>query len=116
MGIAFLLFVLCAKALADDWPLHGRTWSEERFLPLTQINHKNVSTLGLAWLFDMNTVRGLEATPIVRNGVLFTTGTWSVVYALDAKTGKLLWKHDPEVPRSWSRKGCCDVVNRGVAV
>ena len=116
MGIALLLFVLCAQAMADDWPLHGRTWSEERFSPLTQINHENVSTLGLAWLFDMNTVRGLEATPIVHNGVLFTTGTWSVVYAIDAKTGELLWKHDPEVPRSWSRKGCCDVVNRGVAV
>ena len=87
MGIALLLFVLCAQAMADDWPLHGRTWSEERFSPLTQINHENVSTLGLAWLFDMNTVRGLEATPIVQNGVLFTTGTWSVVYAIDAKTG-----------------------------
>ena len=105
-----------AQAKADNWLLHGRTYSEERFSPLTQINHKNVSTLGLAWLFDMNTVRGLEATPIVRNGVLFTTGTWSVVYAIDAKTGKLLWQYDPEVPRSWSRKGCCDVVNRGVAV
>jgi quinohemoprotein ethanol dehydrogenase len=47
---------------------------------------------------------------------MYTTGTWSVVYALDAKTGRELWKFDPEVPRAWGRYLCCDAVNRGVAV
>ncbi len=105
-----------APVETDNWLLHGRTYAEERFSPLTQINHNNVSMLGLAWLFDVSSVRGLEATPIVRDGILFTTGTWSVVYAINAKNGELLWRYDPEVPRNWGRKGCCDVVNRGVAV
>ncbi len=60
--------------------------------------------------------RGHEATPIVVDGVLFATGPWSVVFALDAATGRLLWKYDPQVPREVGRKTCCDVVNRGVAV
>ena len=47
---------------------------------------------------------------------MYTTGVWSVVYALDAKTGEELWKFDPEVPREWGRYACCDAVNRGVAV
>ena len=48
--------------------------------------------------------------------MMFTTGVWSVVYALDAKTGKEIWKYDPEVPREWGRYACCDAINRGVAV
>ena len=60
--------------------------------------------------------RGLEATPIVDNGVMFVTNAWSIVHAIDARTGKELWFYDPDVPRIWSKKACCDVVNRGVAV
>ena len=60
--------------------------------------------------------RGLEATPIVVYGVVFTTGTWSRVYANDGRTGELNWRYDPEVPRAWGKYACCDVVNRGVAV
>lgn len=99
-----------------DWPLHGFTAQEQRFSPLSQINDQNVGELGLAWSFDTDFKRGLEATPIVVDGVMFVTGNWSFVYALDARTGELLWKYDPKVPRSWGAKGCCDVVNRGVAV
>lgn len=101
---------------AGNWLLHGRTYAEERFSPLDQINDGNVHELGFDWQFDTQSSRGLEATPIVRDGVLYTTASWSVVYALDATSGKLLWSHDPKVPRAWGRKGCCDVVNRGVAV
>ena len=64
----------------------------------------------------MDTTRGLEATPIVDNGVMFVTNAWSIVHAIDARTGKELWFYDPDVPRIWSKKACCDVVNRGVAV
>jgi quinohemoprotein ethanol dehydrogenase len=59
---------------------------------------------------------GVEATPIVVDGVMYTTGPFSIVYALDAATGKLLWKHDPGVPKSIAGQGCCGPVNRGVAV
>ena len=105
-----------ANKESHNWLLHGRTYSEQRFSPLNKINHTNVSRLGYKWSFDFGSSRGLEATPIVRDGVMYTTGTWSIVYALDARTGKLLWQYDPKVPGHWGRKGCCDVVNRGVAV
>lgn len=96
--------------------MYGRTNDEQRFSPLNQINEQNVSKLGLVWSREFGTTRGLEATPLVVNGVIYTTGEWSVVYAMDAKTGQLLWTHDPKVPRARARSICCDVVNRGVAL
>ena len=56
----------------------------------------------------------LEATPIVVDGIMFFTSTWSRVYAVEAKTGETIWSFDPEVPGEWARKACCDIVNRGV--
>jgi PQQ-like domain len=75
-------------------------------------------TLGLAWWYDIKsrTARGLEAIPIVIGGVIYASGAWSHVIALEARTGKLLWEFDPQVPGTYAGKGCCDVVNRGVAV
>jgi quinohemoprotein ethanol dehydrogenase len=105
-----------APLAADEWLSHGRTWSEERHSPLTTLNADNVALLQRRWTFDTGTIRGLEATPIVVDGVMYATGTWSVVWALDAKTGELLWKYDPAVPREVGVRACCDVVNRGVAV
>ena len=98
-----------------NWLSTGRTYDEQRHSPLDQINRETVGELGLAWYWDTGTKRGLEATPIVVDGVMFTTGTWSVVWAHDAKTGELLWEYDPQVRRAWGRYACCDVVNRGVA-
>src|SRR4030095_1102418 len=105
-----------ADARPGEWITHGRNYSEARFSPLKQIDSANVRSLGLSWSFDTDTTRGLEATPIIVDGVMYTTGSWSVVFALDARTGKLLWKWDPQVPRTFGQKACCDVVNRGVAV
>ncbi|NWH09327.1 MAG: PQQ-dependent dehydrogenase, methanol/ethanol family [Alphaproteobacteria bacterium] len=99
-----------------NWLAHGRTYDEQRFSPLDLINKANVGSLGVAWEFETGTVRGLEASPIIADGVMFVTGSWSIVWALDAKTGRELWTYDPEVPGSWARNACCDVVNRGVAV
>ena len=99
-----------------NWMEHGRTYSEQRFSPLTQINDKNVSQLGLAWSLDTDTTRGLEASPIIVDGVMYISLTWGQVIAVDARSGKQLWRFDPEVPGEWGRYGCCDVVNRGVAV
>jgi PQQ-dependent dehydrogenase (methanol/ethanol family) len=105
-----------ADSHAGDWLTHGRTYSEARHSPLMQINSSNVQKLGLAWSFDTQTNRGLEATPIVAGGVMYTTGSWSIVYALDAKTGQQLWKYDPQIARTYGARACCDVVNRGVAI
>jgi quinohemoprotein ethanol dehydrogenase len=107
-------------AKADDeagqWLVHGRTTSEQRHSPLSSIDRSNVKSLGVAWSFDLGSTRGVEATPIVVDGVMYLTAAWSVVFALDAVTGKELWKYDPKVPGEWGRNACCDVVNRGVAV
>ena len=103
-------------ANSDEWLSHGRTYSEQRFSPLNQINDETIANLKLAWYADLPTARGIEATPIVVDGVMFTTGSWSIVYAYDAVSGKELWRFDPEVPRIDGAKACCDVVNRGVAV
>ncbi len=107
-----------ANADADpgEWLSHGRTYSEQRFSPLNQINATNVKSLGVAWEYRTFSVRGLEATPIVSNGAMFITLPWSKVIALDAKTGKQLWTYDPQVPGATGRYACCDVVNRGVAL
>ena len=98
-----------------EWPLHGLDSGERRFSELSQIDRSTVGDLGLAWSYDLHTFRGVEATPIVVGGVLYATSGWSVVYALDSVSGELKWKYDPEVPRSFLAKGCCDAVNRGVA-
>jgi alcohol dehydrogenase (cytochrome c)/quinohemoprotein ethanol dehydrogenase len=99
----------------DNWLTTGRTYDEQRFSPLDQINAGNVSTLGLAWALDLDTSRGQEATPLVVDGVMYSTSAWSKVQAIDASSGKLLWQYDPRVPGETGVKACCDVVNRGVA-
>jgi quinohemoprotein ethanol dehydrogenase len=99
-----------------NWLAHGRSWSEQRYSPLAQINEENVAQLKPAWVYATGEKRGHEATPIVVDGVMFVTLPWSIVVALDAATGRELWRHDPEVPRAWARFACCDVVNRGAAV
>jgi len=105
-----------ADANPDEWLTHGRTYNEDRFSPLTQIDDANVGKLQLAWYYDLDTNRGQEATPLMANGVLYTTTAWSKVLALDAVSGKLLWSYDPEVPGAKGYQACCDVVNRGVAL
>jgi PQQ-dependent dehydrogenase (methanol/ethanol family) len=105
-----------AASETGNWLSHGRTYDEQRFSPLEEINPENIGKLGLAWYFDIPTRRGMEATPIVVDGRMFVTGSWSIVYALDAATGDELWRFDPQVSREWAQYLCCDVVNRGVAV
>ncbi len=104
-----------AERDAGNWLSYGRTYSEQRFSPLSKITADNAAKLGLAWYGDLDTNRGQEATPLVVDGVMYLSTAWSMVKAYDAKTGKLLWSYDPEVPRELGVKGCCDVVSRGVA-
>lgn len=108
--------IVNADATPGEWLSHGRTYSEQRYSPLDKVNRENVSQLDLAWSFDLPEERGIEATPLVANGVMYTTSSWSIVRAFDAKTGKLLWTYDPQVPRATGVKACCDSVNRGVAL
>ena len=105
----------------QQWMSLGGNFKQQHYSLLTNINTDNVSDLGLAWMYDARSKRGrvqrgLEATPIVVDGVLYTSGAWGVVYALDAKTGKEIWCYDPDVDAGYARRACCDVVNRGVQV
>ncbi|MDR7101085.1 PQQ-dependent dehydrogenase, methanol/ethanol family [Croceicoccus sp. BE223] len=104
-----------APVAAQDWAMHGGTADEQRYSPLDQINAGNVAGLKLAWYQDFDTARGQEATPLVVDGVLYTSTAWSKVYAFDAATGRTLWQYDPQVPGKAAVNACCDVVNRGVA-
>lgn len=108
--------IIDADKEPGNWMSHGRTYDEQRYSPLNTINDGNVNQLGLAWSYKLDLDRGVEATPIVVDGVMYTTGPFSVVYALDARNGKLLWKYDPQSDRHRAGEACCDAVNRGVAV
>lgn len=101
-----------------EWLSYGLTPGETRYSPLNQINASNVSRLGLAWSYDIGSGGGnQEATPLVSNGVIYSITNWSVVYAVDARTGKERWRWDPEVNQTAVRpKVCCGIVNRGVAL
>src|SRR5690349_15263430 len=105
-----------ADRRADEWIMDGRTYTAQRYSPLTQINEHNVGELGLAWYYDLDTLRGVEATPLVANGVLYNISAWNITTAHDARTGKVLWSYDPKVPREWGRYACCEPVARGLAL
>ena len=100
----------------DDWLTYGGTYAEQRYSTLDQINDGNVKQLGLAWAVELDTARGQEATPIVVDGIMYTSTAWSKVIALNAATGEVLWRFDPQNDGSKGAHACCDVVNRGVAV
>jgi PQQ-dependent dehydrogenase (methanol/ethanol family) len=104
----------------EEWISYNRDWAETRYSPLDQINASNVSRLGLAWSFDIPNVGDgtrQEGTPLISNGVIYSITPWSVVYAVNARTGKELWHSDPEVNQAVTRSRiCCGVVNRGVAL
>jgi quinohemoprotein ethanol dehydrogenase len=115
-GLAAIL-LLAPRPGDDDWSSHGRTPGEQRFSPLRQISLETLPRLGLAWEAPLaNPGGGVEATPIVVDGVIYVSSTYGQVYAFDGATGRPLWSFDPQVPADWLRMACCKAVNRGVAV
>ncbi len=109
-------FIQSNAAKTPDWPSYGLDYAETRFSRLDQINATNVQQLGLVWSYDLESTRGVEATPLVVDGVMYVTASWSVVHAVDVRTGQRIWSYDPKVDKSKGFRGCCDVVNRGVAL
>jgi quinohemoprotein ethanol dehydrogenase len=102
----------------DEWVTYGRDYAETHYSPLKQIDTTNVSRLGLAWSWETESPSGgrVEGTPLMSNGVLFGSLAWDVLFAVDARTGKLKWRWDPEIPRQHISEICCGPVNRGVAL
>ena len=105
-----------AERRPGEWFTPGRDFGETHYSPLDQINVDNASELGFAWQYFTDTYRGLEATPVFVDGILYFTTNWGVVHAVDARSGEEIWTFDPEVPGRWARYACCDVVSRGLAV
>ena len=99
-----------------DWSQHGRSRDEQRHSPLRQIDTTNVVRLRTAWSYDLGAYDRVEATPIVVGGVMYVTGPWNVVHAIDAVSGRRIWSYDPRVPRRTGATTCCGSVNRGVAL
>jgi quinohemoprotein ethanol dehydrogenase len=128
-GLALTLFAQGPRQVDDatllkppegDWVSYGRDYQETHHSPLKQIDQANVARLGLAWSVEVGSQGKIETTPIVWDGMLFGTSTWSVVYAVDIKTGTLRWKWDPGLVKGGFAEGgsrfCCGPVNRGVAI
>jgi quinohemoprotein ethanol dehydrogenase len=107
--------LLNADKERGQWMSHSRTFDEQYFSPLDRITERNVGNLGLAWFVDLPTNQNVETTPLMIDGVLYVTLPWSKVMALDARTGKQLWLHDPKVAGAWNINLCCGVDNRGAA-
>ena len=101
-------------AASTEWPSFGRDYSNQRFSPLDQINRSNVSKLTTAWHYKSGVSASFQTTPIVVDGVMYVSLPNNHVVALDAKTGKQLWRYDHQIRRDW--KLCCGPANRGVAV
>jgi quinohemoprotein ethanol dehydrogenase len=108
--------IVANSATSKDWPSYGLDYAETRFSKLDQITAGNVKDIGLMWTYNLESIRGVEATPVVVDGIMYVTAPWSIVHAVDVRSGKRIWSFDPEVDREKGYRGCCDVVNRGVAL
>lgn len=106
---------------STEWLTTGMNWSEQRYSPMTQINPDNIGKLALAWSYELGPGGGNQtATPLYSNGILYTVTNWSIVAAVDAKTGKELWRYDPQADRTMTQGGrsrlCCGVNSRGISL
>ncbi|HWF08338.1 MAG TPA: PQQ-binding-like beta-propeller repeat protein, partial [Bryobacteraceae bacterium] len=113
--------VLKDAGKGTEWTINGMNWAEQRYSTMTQINPANVGKLALAWSYELGPGGGnQQATPLYSNGVIYTVTNWSIVAAVDAKTGKEIWRYDPQADRTMTQPGksrlCCGVNSRGVAL
>jgi quinohemoprotein ethanol dehydrogenase len=104
------------QGAGSAWVNPGGDVGRTHHSTLAQVTAANVGRLGLAWQADLGTARGMEATPVVVGGVMYTSGVAGRAYAFDAATGRELWRFEPDVDMQVNRTACCDMVNRGVAV
>lgn len=100
----------------NNWFHYGRDYSSTRFSPLTQISTSNVKNLVPKWVFQFGSLEGQNSQANVNNGMLYITSSWNHLFALNAKTGKLIWRYDHPLPEDIAKFVCCDVVNKGVAI
>jgi quinohemoprotein ethanol dehydrogenase len=92
------------ESQGENWLAFGRTYSEQRFSPLTQINQSNVGGLELEWYVDLPNSRSLVSTPLVVDGIMYFISSMNIVRAVDATSGEELWRYDPQVAQYASRR------------
>ena len=119
--ITTLLFLLLQAAGAEiiltgngDWPLYGRSFDNQRFSPLSEINAGNVQRLQLTWRYNTGKFGSFQTSPVIQDGVMYLTTPYNDVIALHADTGKELWRYRHELPEDG--KYCCGPANRGPAL
>jgi alcohol dehydrogenase (cytochrome c) len=105
------------EAKPGEWATYGRTYANQRYSPLNQITDQNVKKLKLAWALQLGSLRSNEATPIMVGDTLYVSSSWGpkTVFAVNAKTGRIKWQYQPELPDDMIQFACCDVDTRGVA-
>jgi len=96
------------------WLTYGGDYSSQRHSPLTQVTPENVNQLTAQWTFQTGTTGSFQTTPLVVDGVLYVTGYNNNAWAVDARSGRQIWRYRRELPEDW--KGCCGAVNRGFGV
>jgi len=105
-----------------EWLSYGMGWSEQRYSTMTQITPQNVDKLALAWSYEVGTgnAAGQKTNPLFSNGVLYGITNWSVVFAVDARTGKEIWRYEPDIDSAMKQNPgsrlCCGVNSRGIAL
>ncbi len=104
------------KADGSRWLTFGGNYTNQRHSPLTQITPANVTRLVPQWVFQTDTPGRFETTPLVRDNVLYVTGPLNVAWAIDARTGREIWRYKRELPPTGGLTACCGLVNRGFGV
>jgi alcohol dehydrogenase (cytochrome c) len=108
---------LNAEAAQKDWPTHHGTYKSYHYSGLDQINTGNVKNLEVAWMhFPERATRGIQSTPLAIDGVLYYSGSYSRVYALDGATGRTIWAYAPELDEELVAKQTHSPYNRGIAI
>jgi len=103
------------QATPGDVLVYGMGYAGQRYSPLTQINKQNVGKLVPMWGYSITDNRGAEAFPVIKDGVIYTTAH-NATMAIDAMTGKQIWRASHEYPPETLRVVCCGIVNRGAAI
>src|SRR5258707_15733391 len=97
--------IIANAKTTKDWLSYGLDYSESRYSKLNQINTENVKSLGLQWTYNLESLRGVEATPLIVDGIMYVSASWSVVHALDVRTGKRIWTYDPRGRGKGGKRG-----------
>jgi alcohol dehydrogenase (cytochrome c) len=103
-------------AAGSRWLTFGGGYDNHRHSPLTQITPENVTRLAPQWMFQTDTLGRFETTPLLRDNVLYVTGPLNLAWALDARTGREIWRYMRELPPTGSLTACCGLVNKGFGV